>query len=72
MTRWGTSYFVSKLAACSYYQTAMPAANYNEVLDGVNDKLNAGEIHIGKPELREGQRLVVIDEGTRYAIEEGK
>lgn len=70
MTRWGTSYFVSKNAAVLYY---MPyeGSDWNDALTAVENKLDAGEIHIGKPELKEGQRLVVIDEGTRYAIEEG-
>lgn len=32
-------------------------------------KIEDGEIHLGKPELDVGQRLLVIDKGCRYAVE---
>ena len=64
MTRWGTSHFVSYRAARSYYQDQCVW------LGAFKRKLASGEIHIGKPSLKSGERLVVIDDGRRYAIEE--
>jgi hypothetical protein len=61
----GTSYFVSKQAAIRYYQPA----EYPVAAEAVEDKLARGEIHIGKPDLKPGQRLTIID-GGRYAIED--
>lgn len=68
MTRIGTSYFVDEAAARKYYRpyTSYPMNMYKFV----EAKIAAGEIHIGKPPLKSGERLIVIDEGTRYAIEE--
>lgn len=63
MTRFGTSYFVSHAAAVSYY------AEQHEPASAVDRKIAAGEIHIGKPPLAEGQRLLIIDGGRRYAVE---
>jgi hypothetical protein len=64
MTITGTSHFVSRQAAYKYYEP------YGYAIYDVDEKVHAKEIHIGKPALKPGQRLVVIDEGTRYAIEE--
>lgn len=62
--RVGTSYFVSKAHAIRYYA-------YENATDAtIERKLAEGLIHIGKPELKPGHRLTVIDDGTRYAIEE--
>jgi hypothetical protein len=63
-TRWGTGYFTSKAAAVAYF------AAQNIDREGVEEKLRKGEIKIGFPPLKDGQRAVVIDEGKRYAIEE--
>jgi hypothetical protein len=62
----GTSYFVSKAAAVRYYTPY----GYDNPREAVERKLAEGEIHIGKPEIKDGQRLLVVDEGTRYAIED--
>jgi len=63
----GTAHFVSKRHAIRYYR------NYNyEGDDGtaaVERKLAEGSIHIGKPALKPGERLLTIDNGTRYAVE---
>lgn len=67
MTRVGTSYFVSKDAAIRYYRPY----GYDDVRETVERKLRDGEIHIGKPTLLAGQRLALIDESTRWAVEEG-
>jgi hypothetical protein len=62
----GTCYFVSEQAAVSYYVpycgTRVDAAL------AVARKLRAGEIHVGKPQVLPGERLVLIDNRTRYAI----
>jgi hypothetical protein len=64
MTRYGTPYFVSMASARRYYawQGLTPT--------DVARKLDAAEIYIGPPDLAPGLHLVVIDQGTRYAIEE--
>lgn len=61
--RYGTSYFVSKAAAVRYYR------DYGDDARSVDRKLAEGLIHIGKPPIRPGDRLSVIDSGTRYEIE---
>lgn len=58
----GTSYFVSGPAAVRYYR------DYGLEPHHVQNKIDAGEIHLGKPDVKPGQRLSVIDDGTRYAI----
>lgn len=70
MTRIGTSHFVSMDKAIKYYRSY--ARMYAEVVRLIERKLAEGEIHLGLPEVKAGQRVVVIDEGTRYAIEEGE
>lgn len=65
--RTGTAYFVSLDMAAVYYR------NYDEDRNGYRAariKLREGSIHIGPPPLKHGQKLTVIDNGTRYAIEE--
>lgn len=64
----GTSHFVSVRAANSYYEP------YGLDSADVLHKITNGEIHIGPPTLKPGERLVVIDNDTghswggRYAI----
>lgn len=71
MTTIGTSYFVSFTKACDYYKgqgldELTPAALEREVRTKIED----GEISIGQPDMKPGNRLLLIDGGTRYAIEE--
>jgi hypothetical protein len=73
MTIIGTSHFVNVTKACDYYKTYVgidwqftPA----ELEKHVRGMLDEGEIHLGKPDVPVGARLVVIDNGCRYAIEE--
>lgn len=61
--RVGTSHFVNRLAAIRYY---LP---YGYTAATLARKEEEGEIHFGPPPLKPGERLVVIDDGTRYAIE---
>lgn len=64
--RIGTSYFVSRHSALRYYASQ----EVDATLAMIDRKIADGEIHIGKPDIGPWQRLVVIDHGTRYAIEE--
>jgi hypothetical protein len=61
--RIGTSYFVDEAAAVRYY------ADVHMTRADVRRKLVEGEIHLGEPSLKAGERLRLIDRGTRYAIE---
>lgn len=62
----GTAYFVSLAHAAQYYRDYAPGTDGYAV---ANEKIAAEEIHIGKPPLKDGERLFVIDNGTRYAIQ---
>lgn len=64
----GTSYFVSFNAAVRYYRPYEPGADLATSQHQVTHKVAAGEIHIGKPPIKPGQKLTIIDDGTRYAI----
>ena len=63
----GTSYFVSRAMAVRYYKP-YEGGNLADATRAVDRKIAAGQIHIGKPELKPGETLSVIDDGTRYAI----
>lgn len=63
MTILGTSYFVSYAMACKYY------ALQGDDRQAVKRKIKEGEIHIGFPPVRPGDNIVIIDNGTRYAIQ---
>jgi hypothetical protein len=71
----GTCYFPSYGAALRYYR---PYCEHPEQYKGVSrderlrrlvdQKLNEGEIHIGRPELKPGETLTIED--NRYHITE--
>lgn len=61
MMRIGTNHFVSRETAVRYYKTTR-----RDILE----KIRAGEIKIGRPTEKPGQRVLIIDGGLRYAIEE--
>ena len=69
MTITGTPYFVNFTKACDYYKDAgyddMSPAELDRV---VRQKIDDGEVYIDKPEIQPGERLLLIDNGTRYAI----
>jgi hypothetical protein len=69
MVRIGTAHFVSKVHAVRYYVGAGGYCGVKDAMDAVNRKLAAGEIHIGRPDLKRGETLRLIDDDTRYAIE---
>jgi hypothetical protein len=60
MTRYGTSHFVTLAAAAQYYGS----------IEAARRKLAAGEIHIGRPEVKPGERLRLDQSEGRYFIEE--
>ena len=71
MTITGTSYFVNFTKACDYYRDQgndelTPA----ELERLVRDKIDEGEIHLGKPDVPVGSKLLLLDNGTRYGIED--
>jgi hypothetical protein len=51
----GTNFFPSKAHALNYYKS------YGFDRFGVENKIRLKEIKIGKPEIKEGQELKVID-----------
>lgn len=63
--RIGTSYFASRGDAESYYRRL----GYGRA--DVKAKLDAGEIHVGRPPLKPGERAELIPGENRYSIETG-
>ena len=61
----GTSYFVSEMAAVRYYAHY----RFTDIIAAVQRKIRDGEIHIGQPRIKPGERLITVDGGLRYAIE---
>lgn len=59
----GTCYFVSHYAAYKYYK------EYGCNKDEVRRKIRDREIVIGFPPVKQGENIVIVDNGTRYAIE---
>jgi hypothetical protein len=64
-TRVGTSYFVCRAAAVTYYRRVAAADAAGHIAD---EKLKAGEIHLGYPPGCRPGDVVLIDGGLRYAI----
>lgn len=65
---WGTSHFVSETAAIKYYNTYSFGFGHLQL----KHKLESGEIHIGKPELKANQTCFINDKEGRYFIQEGE
>ncbi len=63
---YGTAYFPSRTAAEAYYTPY----HYADVRRAVQRKIDEGAIHIGPPPLKPGEHAFLIDDGTRYAIED--
>lgn len=59
----GTNCFPRLTTAITYY------AQYSYGAKDVRNKIKEGEITIGLPELKPGQKVVMIDRGLRYGIE---
>jgi len=65
-TMTGTNHFRSLGHAIRYYQDH----GYEDIVLAVGQKINDEEIVIGPPKTKPGQRLILLDGGTRYGIEE--
>lgn len=73
MTTTGTSHFVNLTKACDYYKSQGLGGLTHAALEiEVRAKIEDGEISLGQPELKPGDRLLLIDGGARYAIEWGQ
>jgi hypothetical protein len=67
-TRWGTSHFVSYEKATNYYSS--PCYGYSNTHEAVDRKLREGEIHIGPPTAKAGQKITLEPKEGRYWIED--
>lgn len=67
--RIGTNHFRSKRAAEDYYANQ---EGEGDVVQVVRQKIEDGEIVIGRPHLNDGETCRLIDDGTRYEIDDGK
>ena len=69
--RTGTNHFVNFTKACDYYREqgndGLTPAELEQLVRG---KIADGEIETGKPDVPVGGRLVLLDDGTRYGIED--
>ncbi len=64
-TKTATNYFRTKLTAIRYY--AVYGLSWMEV----QQKINNGDIKIGEPPYDKSfQRIVLVDDGTKWAIED--
>ena len=65
MTRFGTSFFPTKKDAILYYN-----GYHTDSAGYVNRAIEKGEIHIGIPQLKDGEELYLFDEkpGLRWFI----
>jgi len=67
----GTANFVNFTKACDYYRDQ--GYDYDtpaELELVVNTKIDEGEISLGKPDVPVGCKLILMDHGTRYGIED--
>ena len=60
----GTNHFPSLGHAILYYES------YGISCEEIGKKLLNQEIKFGKPETKDGEEIILIDGGTRYAITE--
>jgi hypothetical protein len=65
MTIIGTNHFVDRKAANKYY------TQYGHTVTDVAVMIECKQIVLGKPKITKGQKLLIVDGGTRYAIQEG-
>jgi hypothetical protein len=69
MTVHGTAHFVSVMGAIKYYYMQGYARSEREAAAYVDQKISAGEIHIGPPVVPAGEKLVMLDDDCRYGLE---
>lgn len=67
----GTAHFVGFTKACDYYRDQgndeLTPADLERL---VRSKIDDGEIYLGKPDVPVGSKLILLDEGTRYGLEQ--
>lgn len=69
--RTGTCHFVNFTKACDYYRDqGNDELSPAELERLVRAKIDEEEIYLGKPDVPVGAKIILIDNGTRYAIEE--
>jgi hypothetical protein len=68
MTRVGTCHFVNHAMAVRYYRS-QGFETVADAIAAVDQRLRDAEIFLGQPPLKHGDRLLAVDNGTRYAIE---
>ena len=61
----GTCYFQDRFSLIHYY------CKQGFGVEEVNEKLENGEVKIGKPKLKDGEVLEIIPGEGRYAIRDG-
>lgn len=68
----GTAYFPTRVAAAEYYEPYNPDLKFKDLFALIDRKIKDGEIHIGRPDTKLGERVRLVDEkpGRRYYIEE--
>jgi hypothetical protein len=70
MTVNGTCHFVNFTKACDYYRDQgndeLTPAQLEKL---VREKIDEGEVVLGPPDLKPGQKMLLIDNNTRYGIE---
>ncbi len=65
----GTSYFISHFHARRYYADYEGLRYYDPACyELVDRKIAEGQIHLGMPPMKPGQRISRIDGGNRYAL----
>ena len=71
MTITGTSHFVNFTKACDYYKgQGYDHLGVSALESFVRAKIESGEIELGKPDVLMGVRLVLLDNGTRYGLQD--
>ena len=70
--QYGTSHFIDKMSAVLYYKQYDPALTMKEARQWVQHKLIDGEIHLGKPILKEGETCFLDKHSGRYWINDHK
>lgn len=65
----GTCNFVSFGRLCMYYRRYEPYMVDKEFREWMKVKIGEGSVEIGKPNIKEGEELILLDKGCRYGIQ---
>jgi hypothetical protein len=67
----GTANFVNFTKACDYYKSqGYDYDTPDELEQFIRTKIADGEIEIGKPDVPVGMTLILLDNGTRYGLQD--